>query len=165
MHSLKARLAGVLDCFGAQRILVLGDLMLDRYIYGRVRRISQEAPVPVVAVSDEVEMPGGASNVALNLRALGAGAAVAGWVGSDAGGARLEALLAAAGVDISAVARLDGLRTTVKERIVAEHQQVVRVDWDAAPGPDAAAAAAWHAALARVAGTVTGAVIEDFGKG
>lgn len=111
-----------------QKILVLGDLMLDQWMWGKVSRISPEAPVPVVDVDRVTYTPGGAANVVCNLLSLGTEVVVAGLVGADETGQRLRSLLEEHG------ARCDGLvvspsrRTTVKTRIIAHSQQVVRVD-------------------------------------
>ena len=114
--------------FAGQRILVVGDLMLDEFIWGRVSRISPEAPVPVVEVTGESYYPGGAANVARNVREFTAAVSVMGVSGGDAAGQRLLGLLDASGIDISAVQRDPGVPTTLKTRIVARNQQVVRVD-------------------------------------
>jgi len=123
-----ARLGAIVERFRGRTVAVLGDLMLDRYLWGRVDRISPEAPVPVVEVERESESLGGAGNVALNLRALGAEPVLIGAVGDDAAGERLRASLAERGVDGRAIL-VDGSRpTTVKTRIIAHSQQVVRAD-------------------------------------
>jgi D-beta-D-heptose 7-phosphate kinase/D-beta-D-heptose 1-phosphate adenosyltransferase len=111
-----------------RRVLVLGDLMLDEFIWGKVARISPEAPVPVVEVTGQSFHLGGAGNVAANLRALGGDAVLVGVIGQDAAGERVREALRAAGV-VPALAVSDGERpTTVKTRIVAHHQQMVRAD-------------------------------------
>jgi D-glycero-beta-D-manno-heptose-7-phosphate kinase len=115
-----------------QRVLVVGDLMLDEFIWGRVARISPEAPVPVVEVTGQSFHLGGAGNVAANLRSLGAEVVLAGVVGADAAGERVQESLRAAGI-VPALAVAGGTRpTTVKTRIVAHHQQVVRADREVA---------------------------------
>lgn len=151
--------------FAGLRTLVIGDLMLDRYIYGAVRRISPEAPVPVVKVTGEKCMPGGASNVAWNIRTLGAAVEVAGVVGADAEADTLKTLLEQAGVGVGRIRVEPSFRTTVKTRIIAERQQVVRVDWEDEQ-------AGWHidmgAFIDRVeqsAEEVDSIIIEDYGKG
>ena len=93
MNITQKRASQLLRKFPRRRVLVVGDLMLDRYVYGSVTRISPEAPVPVVKVAKETSMPGGASNVACNVRALGGKAAVAGMIGKDAAGVELRWLL------------------------------------------------------------------------
>jgi D-beta-D-heptose 7-phosphate kinase/D-beta-D-heptose 1-phosphate adenosyltransferase len=109
------------------RVLVVGDLMLDRFVWGEVGRISPEAPVPVVRVRRETVDLGGAANVAANLRSLGAKVAVTGVLGRDPDGERLRAGLDEAGIE-SRLIEVRGRATTVKTRIVARAQQVVRVD-------------------------------------
>jgi D-glycero-beta-D-manno-heptose-7-phosphate kinase len=118
----------LIDRFASKRILVIGDLMLDEFLWGRVSRISPEAPVPVVDVTGESYYPGGAANVARNVREFTGHAAVAGRIGADARGRKLEELLAATGIDSTAVMREADYPTAVKTRIIARNQQVVRVD-------------------------------------
>ncbi|MBI3945558.1 MAG: D-glycero-beta-D-manno-heptose-7-phosphate kinase [Armatimonadetes bacterium] len=126
----KERLAELIGRLGGRRALVLGDLMLDEYVTGVVSRISPEAPVPVVEVDLDrhTDTPGGAGNVAHNLRALGAEVRVLGVVGADAPGEVLRRRLDDTGVDTSGVLVDDTRPTTVKTRIIAHSQQVVRVD-------------------------------------
>lgn len=155
----------LLAAFPRQRILVIGDLMLDRYIYGAVHRISPEAPVPVVSVTHEKSMPGGASNTAWNVRSLGGRAAVGGVLGRDAAGADLKAVLAAGGVGLEGLLEIDGLRTIVKTRIIADRQQVVRVDWDDHAPVAETQAKPFCDLIEREARRATGIIIEDYGKG
>jgi rfaE bifunctional protein kinase chain/domain len=118
------RLARLVRRFKTKRVLVLGDLMLDRYIWGDVSRISPEAPVPVVAVRADSPCLGGAGNVAQNLRSLGASPLLAGIVGDDAEGRWIKKNAAGSrGIFVD-----KSRPTTVKTRIIAHHQQVVRVD-------------------------------------
>ena len=112
-----------------KRVLVVGDAMLDEWVWGTVSRISPEAPVPVVAVNDHSFTLGGAGNVVSNLRAAGARVAFAASVGDDAEGRRLVELLDAQEVDRSAVVLCSDRPTTRKTRIVAHNQQVVRADY------------------------------------
>jgi D-beta-D-heptose 7-phosphate kinase/D-beta-D-heptose 1-phosphate adenosyltransferase len=109
-------------------VVVLGDLMLDRFIWGRVSRISPEAPVPVVEVTSESVLLGGAGNVFLNLVSLGASVSLCGVVGDDAPGAALIDLLRARGASLDGVLAESGRPTTQKTRVIAHQQQVVRVD-------------------------------------
>jgi len=118
----------ILDAARGLRALVVGDLMLDAYISGRVDRISPEAPVPVVHVESEGEAVGGAGNVAAGVLALGARCSVVGLVGRDAAGERLLEALSAVGADVDGVVRVEGRPTTVKTRVTARRQQVVRFD-------------------------------------
>lgn len=113
-----------------RRILVVGDLMIDEWIWGTVTRISPEAPVPVVAVADHSFTLGGAGNVANNLRALHANVVFAGMVGDDAFADQIRDLLRGEQVDDSGVFTAKDRPTTRKTRIVAHNQQVVRADWE-----------------------------------
>ena len=115
---------------GGRKILVVGDLMIDEWIWGTVTRISPEAPVPVVAVADHSFTLGGAGNVANNLRALTANVVFAGVVGNDAFAGHVRELLENEDVDASGVFTIFDRRTTRKTRIVAHNQQVVRADWE-----------------------------------
>ncbi|MGA1846022.1 D-glycero-beta-D-manno-heptose-7-phosphate kinase [Deferribacter abyssi] len=117
----------LIDRFKKLKILVIGDLMLDIFIYGTVERISPEAPVPVVDVKEEVLMPGGAANVAVNLKALGVDVFLCGIVGKDNNGNILEQLLVERGVNNHFLID-DGRMTSTKTRIVAHSQQMVRFD-------------------------------------
>ena len=114
--------------FAGKRILVVGDLMLDEFIWGRVSRISPEAPVPVVDITGESYSPGGAANVARNVREFTDRVAVMGVTGVDSHGRRLLDLLEGSGIDTSGVRQDASFSTTVKTRIIARNQQVVRVD-------------------------------------
>ncbi|WP_456449633.1 D-glycero-beta-D-manno-heptose-7-phosphate kinase [Hydrogenimonas sp.] len=110
------------------RLLVVGDLMIDHYLWGRTERISPEAPVPVIDVQEETEVLGGAGNVVNNLVALGARVAVASVIGPDENGARLREMLEDLEVSCDALVEEAGRNTTRKSRVIASHQQVVRFD-------------------------------------
>lgn len=155
----------IMSRFGRQRILVVGDLMLDRYIYGGVSRISPEAPVPVVHVSHEKHMPGGASNVAWNVQALGGGAAVGGVVGPDEAGRELRRLLSRGGVATSGAMEMGSVRTTVKTRVIAERQQVCRVDSESGCRLRGRSLDRFLELLEKEMRRATGVIIEDYGKG
>jgi rfaE bifunctional protein kinase chain/domain len=124
-----ARLAG-------RRVLVVGDLVLDEYVTGRMTRISREAPVPIVEVVEHEDRAGSAANPAANIIGLGSDASIVGVVGCDAAGERLTNRLRAVGVDSRGLVRLDSIKTSTKTRILAEgytgglhgHQQVMRLD-------------------------------------
>ena len=122
------RLQQILDRAPSKRITVIGDLMLDEFVWGKVGRISPEAPVPVVEVTGESFYPGGAANVARNLREFVQGIAVIGMLGKDRSGQQLRELLTAQNIDTSNAIEDETLSTIVKTRIIALHQQVVRVD-------------------------------------
>lgn len=117
-------------CFGSKKVLVIGDLMLDNYLWGDVDRISPEAPVPVVRINSSSANPGGAGNVAYNLTSLGAEAHLISAVGDDKDGGVLQALLNNLNVDVTGIVADPGRQTTVKTRIIAHSQQVVRTDWE-----------------------------------
>ena len=161
------RLNGIVDGFGSQRVAVVGDLMLDRYIWGSASRISQEAPVPVVAVKKRSSTPGGAANVLRNIASLGAQPVAFGVLGADASGDELVALLSNHNVATSGVLRDSNRITAEKTRIIADHQQVVRVDnerIEAISEEDA------DALLARLRegleqDRLDAIVVEDYGKG
>ena len=121
-------LQAILRRFPKQRILVVGDVMLDQFLWGKVNRISPEAPVPVVEVTRESYFPGGAANVARNLRALGAVVSILGIVGDDHAGEVLRDLLSEGGIDTDGLLTDDQRPTTLKTRVVAQHQQIVRFD-------------------------------------
>ncbi len=116
----------LLERFARQRVLVLGDVMLDRYIWGIVDRISPEAPVQILRVVRETWTPGGAGNTARNVVALAGQAAVIGVTGDDESGAKIADALAREGIELHRIA--DGRRTTVKTRIEARNQQLMRID-------------------------------------
>ena len=151
--------------FPSTRILVVGDLMLDEYVWGTVRRISPEAPVPVVAVIRETKSPGGAANVALNIAGLGSQVEVAGVVGDDAPGREVARILRKQGVGIAGLVRDARRPTTVKTRVIAHSQQVVRVDREERESPgDGPKKALRAAVLGRMKGCA-GVVLSDYRKG
>jgi D-beta-D-heptose 7-phosphate kinase/D-beta-D-heptose 1-phosphate adenosyltransferase len=147
-------------------VMVVGDVMLDRHVHGHVRRISPEAPVPVVSLAGEVHTPGGAGNVAATLAALGSPVTLAGLVGPDAEGAQLAEVLHAKGVDRQVLHVGPALQTISKTRILSEgQQQLLRLDRD---GNRAAFAAAAGDLLGRVLSRLDGqaaVVLADYEKG
>ncbi len=122
------RAAELIGRFNDCRIAVVGDFILDRYIWGRASRISQEAPVPVVRVQRESASLGGAANVLRNIRSLGADASAFGVVGDDVGGGMVREFCRDAGIAATGVVTDPERKTTVKTRVIAENQQVVRID-------------------------------------
>ncbi len=148
--------------FSDIRVLVVGDVMLDRYWHGGTNRISPEAPVPVVHVTDEEGRPGGAGNVALNITSLGGGAALLGLTGDDEMANTLSLRLQEQGVECD-FERLSGLPTITKLRVISRHQQLIRLDFeDGFPGFDSAGF------LEQFDAQVAGAdlvVLSDYGKG
>jgi len=160
-----SRLQRIVERLGGGRILVVGDLMLDEFIWGRVSRISPEAPVPIVEVTSESCYPGGAANVARNVRELGAQVRVAGIAGADAQGGRLIELLDAAGIDTTGVLRDQAFSTTVKTRIIAGHQQVTRVDRERHATLTAAQTERIAAQVEQAIKNVDAVIVADYGKG
>src|SRR5439155_17056031 len=129
------RLEQILDRASSRRITVIGDLMLDEFVWGKVGRISPEAPVPVVEVTGESFYPGGAANVARNLREFVGNVAVVGLFGTDRGGEQLRELLAQKKIDTRTAIEDANFPTIVKTRIIARNQQVVRVDRERLQSP------------------------------
>lgn len=151
--------------FAGRRVLVIGDLMLDEFVWGKVSRISPEAPVPVVNVTAESYYAGGAANVARNVREFGAATAVLGVAGMDPQGARLIDLLESAGIETGAIERDPSLPTTVKTRIIARNQQVVRVDRERRTQRTAEQDAAAMRSLDRAIPAADAIIVADYGKG
>ncbi|MBV9007702.1 MAG: D-glycero-beta-D-manno-heptose-7-phosphate kinase [Verrucomicrobia bacterium] len=159
------RLRQIFDRAREQRVLVIGDLMLDEFVWGKVGRISPEAPVPVVEVSSESCYPGGAANVARNLREFTGHVSVAGMVGRDRAGEQLLGLLHQEKIDTSTCTKSETFPTIVKTRIIARHQQVVRVDREQIAEPDSQQIASIIAALKRIMPQIDAIIFEDYGKG
>ena len=145
------------------RILVLGDVMLDKFIWGEAERISPEAPVPVIRATRNTLAPGGAANVAMNLAGLGVHTIAAGLIGDDADGVQLGQLLACAGIETRLIVTL-GASTISKTRIVGGHQHLLRLDVEnVAPSSDA-----MRQLLASAEGALDGIdalVLSDYAKG
>jgi rfaE bifunctional protein kinase chain/domain len=159
------RLQQILQPASAKRILVIGDLMLDEFVWGKVGRISPEAPVPVVEVTGESFYPGGAANVARNLRQFVNDVAVVGMIGKDQSGQQLRDLLAGEKIDMSD-SIVDGeFRTILKTRIIAQHQQVVRVDRERIASPSAKQVADVVRTVRDRLPKIDAIIFEDYGKG
>ena len=148
--------------FSGRRVLVVGDVMLDRYWFGDVERISPEAPVPVVLVRRVEERPGGAANVARNIDALGGKVTLLSVIGDDEAGRTLERVLAEGGVQAS-LHRDPELSTTVKLRVIGQQQQLLRVDFERAPGHEVLAAKLDE--FERLVDEADAIVLSDYGKG
>jgi D-beta-D-heptose 7-phosphate kinase/D-beta-D-heptose 1-phosphate adenosyltransferase len=158
-------LIGLLNGFHAAKVLVLGDVMLDRFVYGSVERISPEGPIPVVNVDRFADMPGGAANVARNIADLGSKVILLGVVGADIPGEDLRAQLAASPT-ISARLTIDGSRaTTVKTRYVADGQQVMRADRESRDPLSPEVAERLLDALASALAEADLVVLSDYAKG
>jgi len=160
-----AWVANLLKAMRGKRIAVAGDVMLDEWLWGTVRRISPEAPVPVVEVSSQSFTLGGAGNVAQNLAALGAKVRLIGVVGDDDAGKRTLALCRELGIDSSGIAVARGRPTTQKTRIVAHNQQVVRADREVTDTIGARPRRQVLDALRALDGAIDGAIISDYSKG
>jgi len=117
-----------IGCFKKQKLLVIGDIILDEFIWGKVRRISPEAPVPVVEVERESLCLGGSANVVNNLHALGCKVALCGVIGKDENGKRLRGILEEMDIDCGGVIVKEDRPTAIKTRVIAQHQQIVRFD-------------------------------------
>ena len=143
-------------------VLVVGDLILDRYLYGRTERISEEAPVPIVQVDGSEDRLGGAANVALNVVSLGARCTLVGAIGDDPSGMAVAELLDASGVEADLVV-VDGWRTTLKERVLSMRKQIARMDFEE-PLPESAAVDIAKR-VARHAPGKNALIVEDYDKG
>jgi rfaE bifunctional protein kinase chain/domain len=159
------RLDELIRRFGRVRVLVVGDLMLDRFVWGRVQRISPEAPVPVVQVTAEDARPGGAGNVVSNIAALGGRAAACGIVGRDPAGKRLADALRSLGAATDGIVVSGHGATTQKTRIIAHQQQVVRLDQEIGPGPDGPSARRVRDFVLRHRKRYDVLVVSDYAKG
>ena len=160
-----SRLEQILDRAPSMQIMVIGDLMLDEFVWGKVGRISPEAPVPVVEVTGESFYPGGAANVARNLREFVDHVAVIGMLGKDRSGQQLRELLTAQNINTSNAVEDETFSTIVKTRIIALHQQVVRVDREKIVSPSADQIAKVVAAIRNAIQKTDAIIFEDYGKG
>ncbi|MCX5786355.1 MAG: D-glycero-beta-D-manno-heptose-7-phosphate kinase [Elusimicrobia bacterium] len=160
------RIAALVKNFSGRKITVLGDLMLDRYVKGTVRRISPEAPVPIVKVAEEFTVCGGAGNVAINLAKLGAKTSIISVTGKDSAAKKLSHELKTACVDASGLIATDEEATIEKTRVIAEHQQVVRFDRDPlkplSPGLEKRAL---HTLERQLKNGAEAVIFSDYGKG
>jgi D-beta-D-heptose 7-phosphate kinase/D-beta-D-heptose 1-phosphate adenosyltransferase len=159
------RLEQILDRAPSRRITVIGDLMLDEFVWGKVGRISPEAPVPVVEVTKESFYAGGAANVARNLREFVDRVAVIGRLGKDRSGQQLQELLARQKIDTSNAIEDESFRTILKTRIIARNQQVVRVDREQFSTPSSQQIQQVVAAAQNDIPQTDAVIFEDYGKG
>ncbi|PYJ42583.1 MAG: hypothetical protein DME86_05155 [Verrucomicrobia bacterium] len=159
------RLLEILDRASTQRVVVIGDLMLDEFVWGKVGRISPEAPVPVVEVSGESFYPGGAANVARNLREFTNRVGVVGMIGRDHSGETLRQLLTEQKIDTARCPISDDCPTIVKTRIIARQQQVVRVDREKIITPTAEQIASVVESIKATLSEIDAIIFEDYGKG
>jgi len=162
-YGVTMNLKGIVKNFRNSKILVIGDLILDRYIWGKVRRISPEAPVPVVEVTDDNFMLGGSANVANNIIALGGEATVAGVAGKDRAGDVMRQLLDEKGIE-SALFE-DTRPTTIKTRVIAHNQQLVRFDKEESKRISGKALENLVAFVQHAAAEHTAVIVSDYKKG
>jgi D-beta-D-heptose 7-phosphate kinase/D-beta-D-heptose 1-phosphate adenosyltransferase len=159
------RLKDIIHRLNSPKVLVIGDLILDEYIWGKVDRISPEAPVPVVWANKRTHVPGGAANVANNIRSYGADVYLAGVIGSDDNASLLVSELKKNKINTKGIFAEPNRYTTVKTRIIAQHQQVVRVDWEhTEPIPQDSTRKIFNFIKNNI-GDFDAIIIEDYGKG
>lgn len=158
-------LPALIDRFRSKRILVIGDLMLDEFVWGKVSRISPEAPVPVVDVNAQSYFPGGAANVARNLREFTDHVTVMGLLGNDLHAEILKGLLSAREICLDGIQQSDDYQTIVKTRIIARQQHIVRVDRESRFAPDSACYPTAIAQFESMLPDLDAVVIEDYAKG
>jgi D-glycero-beta-D-manno-heptose-7-phosphate kinase len=161
----KDRLRSLVEALQGRRVAVLGDLMLDRYYWGSVKRVSPEAPVPVVEVESEQVRFGGAANVANNIKALGGSAVLIGLIGEDHPGATFLEMMAEQGLDNSCVLRDPSRPTTIKTRVIAQGQHVVRIDNESKAACSEERAAKIVDAVRGTIDSLDAIIIEDYNKG
>src|SRR3954463_2665134 len=159
------RVKEILAAAAKTRVMVLGDVMLDQFIWGNVSRISPEAPVPVVDFSSESFMPGGAANVARNLSALDVSTEIYGLVGKDEAAAKIKTLLAEQKIGCRGLISQGTRHTSIKTRIVAHQQQVVRLDRESRAESDGPTTRRLLAALEPALLKADAVIVGDYGKG
>lgn len=155
----------ILKDFSKAKIVVVGDIMLDRYWWGSVERISPEAPVPVVRLENTSLVAGGAANVAANLAGLGAIPFLFGIKGDDSEGDQLESVLLEAGIKSHFIQSVPGRKTTIKTRIVAHHQHVVRIDQETHESVSNETADKLLLQIIDVIDDIDAVIISDYAKG
>ena len=161
----RAQAESLLHRMAGRKVAVLGDVMLDEYLFGEVNRISPEAPVPIVRVVREQAVLGGAANVAANLKALGAEPLLIGTLQKDAAGDRLLGLLGRLGISISGLV-LDASRpTTIKTRVIGQQQQMLRIDREESGLPDPAVLMGLRTRLEQALEEASALIVSDYAKG
>lgn len=160
----RAELSKKIPLLSGKEVLIVGDIMLDQYIFGSVERISPEAPVPVVVVEQEEYRLGGASNVARNVAALGGKCMLMGYIGTDAAGRRMRDMLDEHGIDHACI-EVKKRPTTTKTRIIAQQQQIVRVDREACTCQGLHGCENMLRAVRKQAEKSSVIIISDYGKG
>ena len=158
-------LAGIVRHFSAARVLVIGDIILDRYVSGAVSRLSPEAPIPVLRPNGDRCTLGGAANVALNIATLGGQAILVGVIGDDLAGQQVDTLVSTTLGIASALVRIPGRPTTAKTRFMSGSHQLLRLDEETTAPLDAAGAAAVLDAVQRHLHAVDVIILSDYAKG
>ncbi|MCE1204514.1 MAG: D-glycero-beta-D-manno-heptose-7-phosphate kinase [Holophagaceae bacterium] len=161
----RAQAESLLQRMEGRKVAVLGDVMLDEYLFGEVSRISPEAPVPVVRVLRERAVLGGAANVAANLKALGTEPLLVGTLQKDAAGDRVLGLLTGLGVSISGLVLDTSRPTIIKTRVIGQQQQMLRIDREDPGLPDAAVLLGLKDRLERALGSASALIVSDYAKG
>ena len=162
---LKDRFNEITFEFDKKKILVIGDLMLDTYLWGHSERISPEAPVPIVQVNKVEHNLGGAANVALNLSSLGCEVFLIGTIGSDPEGEILKNLLNQSNIDFTPLVEFDSRPTTVKSRIISHDQQVIRTDRELTHDLSYESNKELQGLVSSIINDVDGIILEDYNKG
>jgi len=155
----------IIEEFSQKKILVIGDIMLDQYLWGSANRISPEAPVPIVSVEKTTFTPGGAGNVALNLSGLGCKVEIAGLIGSDESGKTLSTIFKENKIGTTAIYSDPSGKTTVKTRVIAQDQQVVRIDQEKTENIDGSTENKFLSNIENIIPSVDGIILEDYNKG
>lgn len=161
----KQRIHQILEQAAGKHIVVLGDIMIDQYLSGAVKRISPEAPVPIVEIKEETVRLGGAANVALNVLSLGCKVTLVGLIGNDRMGQTCEMLFEKRGIHPGGLVRSAGRPTTVKTRVIGDNQHLVRVDKEVTTTADAQERAALKEALSKCLESADALILEDYNKG
>jgi rfaE bifunctional protein kinase chain/domain len=167
---LQERLANIVRRFSKQKLVIIGDAIADKFLYGSISRVSREAPVFILRHEQTETVPGGAANCAVNLAALGSDVSLVSAVGNDQAGAELREKLKRAGVDTNALLISDNLQTTTKLRILAgqahsSRQQVIRIDYEDAPFTDPEVRAAIVEELKRRSAEAGAVIVSDYNYG
>ena len=165
MNLSRERLAVIFNAIKSMRVLVVGDIILDHYLWGNVSRISPEAPVPVLDFNKESYMPGGAANVARNITAFGACCAIYSVTGKDSALGKVKQLLLYGGVDTQGISTHKTRHTSIKTRIIANQQQIVRVDRETRVELEASVTIRLVDKINDAMEEADAVIIEDYGKG
>jgi len=151
--------------FSQKHILVIGDLMLDSYMWGETNRISPEAPVPVVSIKEITNNPGGAANVGWNIATLSANVTLAGIIGKDSHGEQLRKIMADRGMKVEGVVEDPNYSTIVKTRVIAQNQQVVRTDFESLDGISSGAVNTVQSSIEKNIKNYDAIILADYNKG